>query len=90
MSCPLTLMARKYSNAPQSNFDISPRWLATNNKLIYTVIFIVVMLGLMYRMITNNLNFPSIQPSALFNKLLFRICSCGISQTPQVPGFPDD
>tara|TARA_R110002049_G_scaffold287608_1_gene469736 strand:- start:16254 stop:16559 length:306 start_codon:yes stop_codon:yes gene_type:complete len=37
MFCPLTIMARKYSDSTKDNFDIFlPNWLAKNNKLIYT------------------------------------------------------
>jgi len=42
MFCPLTLMARKYSNSQKDNFDIFlPNWLAKNNKLIFTTIYLV-------------------------------------------------
>ena len=42
MYCPLTLMARKYSDATKDNFDIYlPEWLATYNKQIYTVLFVI-------------------------------------------------
>lgn len=41
MFCPLTLIARKYSNSKKENFDIFlPNWLAKHNKLIFTSIFI--------------------------------------------------
>ncbi len=41
MFCPLTLIARKYSDSQKDNFDIFlPEWLAKNNKLIFTSIFI--------------------------------------------------
>ncbi|MGM0391382.1 MAG: hypothetical protein ACQEQB_06520 [Bacteroidota bacterium] len=41
MFCPLTLIARKYSNSKKENFDIFlPNWLAKYNKLIFTSIFI--------------------------------------------------
>ena len=37
--CPLTIMARKYSDSTMDNFDIYiPNWLARYNKLIYTSI----------------------------------------------------
>jgi hypothetical protein len=42
MFCPLTLMARKYSNSEKDNFDIYlPNWLARHNKTIFTTIFII-------------------------------------------------
>jgi hypothetical protein len=48
--CPLTIMARKYSDSTKDNFDIYlPRWLAKHNKLIYTSFFIVIVLGIIYR-----------------------------------------
>lgn len=43
--CPLTVMARKYSNSSKANFDIYlPNWLAKHNKLIYTTILAVIIL----------------------------------------------
>ena len=51
-SCPLTIVARKYSDSTAENFDIYlPNWLAKYNKLIYTTIFIVILSGLLYRAI---------------------------------------
>jgi hypothetical protein len=42
MFCPLTLMARKYSNSKKDNFDIFlPNWLAKNNKLIFTTFYLI-------------------------------------------------
>ena len=50
--CPLTLLARKYSVSTKANFDIFlPNWLAKNNKLIYTIIFILIICVLIYRII---------------------------------------
>lgn len=41
MFCPLTLIARKYSDSQKDNFDIFlPNWLAKHNKLIFTSIFL--------------------------------------------------
>jgi len=43
--CPLTIMARQYSDSDRDNFDIYlPNWLARNTKRIYTsiVLFIAV------------------------------------------------
>jgi hypothetical protein len=43
--CPLTILARKYSNSTAANFDIYlPNWLAKNNKLIYTFILLIVII----------------------------------------------
>ena len=41
MFCPLTLLARKYSDSQRDNFDIFlPNWLAKHNKIIFTSIYI--------------------------------------------------
>jgi len=42
MFCPLTLIARKYSDSEKDNFDIYlPNWLARYNKIIFTTIYLV-------------------------------------------------
>ncbi|MBO0320892.1 hypothetical protein J0X14_01175 [Muricauda sp. CAU 1633] len=42
MFCPLTILARKYSDSNKDNFDIFlPNWLAKNNKLIFTTLFLI-------------------------------------------------
>ncbi|HTE00122.1 MAG TPA: hypothetical protein VK668_12595 [Mucilaginibacter sp.] len=52
MQCPLTLLARKYSKSTMNNFDIFlPLWLAKYNKLIYTVIFIIGIAILAFRLV---------------------------------------
>lgn len=52
--CPLTIIARKYSDSSRDNFDIFlPNWLAKNNKLIYTSLFIITMLMLIYQLVFN-------------------------------------
>lgn len=52
-SCPLTVLARRYSNSEKHNFDIYlPEWLAKYNKLIYTSIFVLALLGIVYRLLT--------------------------------------
>ena len=52
MFCPLTLIARKYSDSQKDNFDIFlPNWLAKHNKLIFTSIFILGLLTVIYRII---------------------------------------
>jgi len=49
--CPITLVARKYSNSRKDNFDIFlPNWLAKYNKLIYTSIFVIALLVLAYQL----------------------------------------
>ncbi|MBL7730214.1 MAG: hypothetical protein JNM88_03480, partial [Chitinophagaceae bacterium] len=50
--CPLTIMARKYSDSPKNNFDIYlPEWLAKYNKLIYTSLLAVIMLITLYQLL---------------------------------------
>jgi hypothetical protein len=50
--CPLTIMARKYSDSNNANFDIYlPNWLAKYNKLIYTTFFVLIICGLIYRIL---------------------------------------
>ena len=52
--CPLTVIARRYSSSSKDNFDIYlPNWLAKNNKLIYTIIFIVILGMLIFRIISS-------------------------------------
>lgn len=52
MKCPLTVIARKYSNSEKDNFDIYlPNGLAKYNKQIYTAYFIVIMIGLLFRIL---------------------------------------
>lgn len=49
--CPVTVIARKYSNSAKSNFDIFlPEWLAKYNKLIYSIIVIVILIILVVRL----------------------------------------
>ncbi len=50
MSCPLTVVARNYSDSSKDNFDIFlPNWLAKYNKLIFTSIFVVGLIIVIYR-----------------------------------------
>jgi hypothetical protein len=52
MFCPLTIWARKYSDSQKDNFDIYlPQWLARHNKLIFTSIFIIGVLLVLYRVV---------------------------------------
>ncbi len=42
MFCPLTVIARRYSDSERANFDIFlPEWLAKYNKEIFTTIYIL-------------------------------------------------
>jgi len=51
--CPVTLIARKYSDSTKDNFDIFlPNWLAKYNKQIYTTLFVIVLLLIFYRIFT--------------------------------------
>ncbi|WP_273565752.1 hypothetical protein [Maribacter halichondriae] len=55
MFCPLTVIARKYSDSTKDNFDIFlPNWLAKYNKLIYTSIFGGAIVILIYRLLTSD------------------------------------
>ena len=50
MFCPLTILARKYSDSNKDNFDIFlPNWLARNNKVIFTLIFLTGLLIVLLR-----------------------------------------
>lgn len=50
--CPLTLIARRYSDSPKANFDIYlPEWLAKYNKPIYTGLLGIILLITIYRLI---------------------------------------
>lgn len=48
-SCPLTVVARKYSGSKKYNFDIYlPEWLAKYNKQIFTTIFLLGLTLMLY------------------------------------------
>lgn len=50
-ACPLTLIARKYSDSDRHNFDIYlPNWLAKHNKLIYCSIMGVIIILTLVRL----------------------------------------
>jgi hypothetical protein len=50
MFCPLTILAKKYSDSTKANFDIFlPNWLAKHNKIIYTTIFLIALVIVLYR-----------------------------------------
>lgn len=51
--CPVTIVAKKYSDSDKENFDIYlPNWLAKYNKQIYTSIVGIAILILFYRLLT--------------------------------------
>ena len=51
--CPITLIERKFSNSQQDNFDIYlPNWLAKYNKEIYSIIVLIAIVILIYRLST--------------------------------------
>ncbi|PLX01515.1 MAG: hypothetical protein C0595_14435 [Marinilabiliales bacterium] len=55
MFCPLTLIARKYSNSNKDNFDIFlPNWLARYNKIIFTTIYLIGVMIVLLRVGLNN------------------------------------
>lgn len=50
--CPLTLIARNYSDSDRDNFDIFlPNWLARYNKLIFTSLYVFGLLLVGYRLL---------------------------------------
>lgn len=50
--CPLTLLARRYSNSTKENFDIYlPNWLAKYNKQIYSFLGMIFIGSLVYRIL---------------------------------------
>ena len=49
-ACPLTVIARKYSDSDKDNFDIFlPNWLAKHNKTIFTTLFLVGLILILFR-----------------------------------------
>ncbi|QLE42879.1 hypothetical protein FD723_22170 [Nostoc sp. C052] len=50
LKCPLTLMARKYSNSTKDNFAIYlPNWLSQYTMLIYTSIVVIISIITIYQ-----------------------------------------
>ena len=50
--CPVTVLARKYSNSTKDNFGIYlPNWLAKHNKLVYTLILVIVIIITAYQLL---------------------------------------
>lgn len=49
-SCPLTGLARKYSDSQKPNFDIYlPEWVAKYNKHIFGTLFLIGLLAMLFR-----------------------------------------
>jgi hypothetical protein len=52
MKCPLTVMAKKYSNSYKDNFDIFlPNWLAKYTKLIYITFLAIILIILAFQLL---------------------------------------
>ena len=50
MFCPLTVLARRYSDSQRDNFDIFlPNWLAKYNKLVFTSLFVIGLILVLVR-----------------------------------------
>ncbi len=50
MQCPLTYVARRYSDSQKDNFDIYlPNWIAKYNKRIFTTIYVIGLILVIYR-----------------------------------------
>jgi hypothetical protein len=53
LACPLTVVARNYSDSQKDNFDIYlPNWLAKHNKVIFTSIFILGLIMVLVRVLS--------------------------------------
>ena len=49
--CPLTIIARNYSDSERDNFDIFlPNWLARYNKLLFSSLYVVGLIMVGYRL----------------------------------------
>jgi len=54
--CPITLIARKYTDSTNDNFDIYlPNWLAKHNKQIYATIVLIAIIILIFRLFDKGL-----------------------------------
>lgn len=52
LKCPLTNIAERYTDSREANFDIYlPLWIAQHNKTIYTTIFGVAVVILIYKLL---------------------------------------
>ncbi len=50
--CPLTVVARRYSDSQRHNFDIYlPEWLAKHNKTIFTALFFAGVVAVAFRIL---------------------------------------
>lgn len=50
--CPLTLVARRYSDSARDNFDIYlPEWLARYTKVIYTALVVLSVIITLYQLL---------------------------------------
>jgi hypothetical protein len=50
--CPLTLLARRYSDSTKANFDIFlPEWLARHNQLVFTLLYVLSIALVGYRLV---------------------------------------
>ena len=50
--CPFTIIGYKYTENPQIGFDIFlPAWLAKSNKLIFTTIFVIGLILVLWRVL---------------------------------------
>ncbi|MBK8566175.1 MAG: hypothetical protein IPN76_23250 [Saprospiraceae bacterium] len=53
--CPLTLVAQKYTDEDSPNFDIYlPAWLAKHNKTIFSILYVVGVVLVMWRLLNSN------------------------------------
>lgn len=53
-TCPLTPIARKYTKDNNDNFDIYlPNWLAKHNKVIFTVLFLIGLILVIFNQFFN-------------------------------------
>ncbi len=51
--CPLTVLGLKYTEDTETGFDIFlPKWLAKNNKTIFTTIYVIGVILVIYRLCT--------------------------------------
>jgi hypothetical protein len=51
--CPFTNLGEKYTEQPEVGFDIFlPQWLARNNKTIFTTIYLLGVIMVVYRVLT--------------------------------------
>lgn len=51
--CPITILGEKYTEQTDVGFDIFlPRWVAKNNKTIFTTIYLIGVIIVIYRLMT--------------------------------------